>query len=81
LRGLKKTRQTILWPLRRTVHRAGAIALRKKSNFNFGVDAMEPLLGPVRSLLISGDLCFQLRNPIFSRAQLIRKFLRHTKRR
>jgi hypothetical protein len=26
--------------LRRTVHRAGAIALRKKSIFNFGVDAM-----------------------------------------
>ena len=29
-----------MWPLRRTVHRARAIALRKKSIFNFGVDAM-----------------------------------------
>ena len=70
----------ILWPLRRTVHRARTIALRKKSIFNFGVDAMEPLLGPGRSLLISGDLRFQLRNPIFSRAQLIRELLRQTKR-
>jgi hypothetical protein len=66
--------------LRRTVHRAGFIALLKKSIFNLRVNTVEPLLGPLRSLLISSDLCFQLSNPIFSRAQLIRKFLRHTKR-
>ena len=68
----------VLWPLRRTVHRTRVIALLKKSIFNFGIDAMEPLLGPRRSFLISGGLCLQLRNPIFGRTQLIRKLLRHT---
>ena len=37
---------------------------------------MEPLLSPLGALLMSGDLRFQLRNPIFSRAQLMREPLR-----
>jgi hypothetical protein len=41
---------------------------------------MEPLLGPVGSFLTSGKLCFQLRDPIFGRVQLMRKLLRHVER-
>ena len=36
---------------------------------------MKPLLRSVGSLLISGDVCFQLGDPIFGCAQLMRKFL------
>jgi hypothetical protein len=42
--------------LRRAIHRAAAIALLKKSIFNLRVDPMEPPLGTLGSLLISGDL-------------------------
>jgi hypothetical protein len=41
---------------------------------------MEPLLGPVGSFLTSGKLCFQLRDPIFGRVQLMRKLLSHVER-
>ena len=44
------------------------------------VDAMEPLLGPLSSLLINGNLCFQLRNPTFGGTQLIRELLRYVHR-
>jgi len=58
------------------LHAAAPVILPQKSLFNLSVDAMEPLLGPVGSFLISSDLCFQLRNPIFRRPQLMRKILR-----
>jgi hypothetical protein len=45
-------------PSWRAAHRAAAVDLLKKSIFNLGVHAMEPLLGTLRSFLISGDLCF-----------------------
>jgi hypothetical protein len=38
---------------------------------------MEPLLRSLGPLLIGGDLCLQLRDPIFGRTQLIRELLRH----
>jgi hypothetical protein len=38
---------------------------------------MEPLLSSLGFLLIGGDLCLQLRDPIFGRTQLIRELLRH----
>ena len=41
---------------------------------------MEPLLGALGPVLISSDLCFQLRNPIFGRPQLMRKLLRRLQR-
>jgi hypothetical protein len=41
---------------------------------------MEPLFGPVGSLLINGDVCFQLGNPIFGGAQLMGELLRHAQR-
>jgi hypothetical protein len=41
--------------LRRAVHRTAGIALLKKSIFDLAVDAMEPLLGALGSLLISGE--------------------------
>jgi len=41
---------------------------------------MEPLLGPVGSLQISGDFCLELRNPIFGGPQLMRELLRDIKR-
>ena len=62
----------ILRPLRRAIHSAAAIALPKKSIFNFRV-TMEPLLRTLRFFLISSDLRFQLRNPIFGRAQLMHR--------
>ena len=46
------------------------------SDFNLRVDAMQPLLRPVGSLLISGEFRLKLRDPVFSRAQLMRKLLR-----
>jgi hypothetical protein len=52
-----------------------AFSLRKKSFFNFSIDAMEPLLGPLCSFLISGDLCLQLPDSIFGGMQLIRQLL------
>jgi N6-adenosine-specific RNA methylase IME4 len=54
--------------------------LLKKSIFDLAVDAMEPLLGALGSLLISGEFWFQLRYPIFSGSQLIRKLLRRAER-
>ena len=48
----------------------------KKPILNFSVDAMEPLLGAVSSFLISSELCFQLRDPIFGGTQPMRKPLR-----
>jgi hypothetical protein len=44
---------------------AAPVILPEKSIFNLRVDAMEPLLGPLGSVLISSDLRFQLRNPVF----------------
>jgi hypothetical protein len=55
----------ILWSLRCATHRVPALILLKKSIFNLGIDAMELLLRTLGSLLISGDLCFQLGDPIF----------------
>jgi hypothetical protein len=52
-----------------------AFSLRKKSLFNLSIDAMEPLLGPLCSFLISGDLCLQLPDSIFGGMQLIRQLL------
>jgi hypothetical protein len=52
-----------------------AFSLRKKSLFNFSIDAMEPLLGALCSFLISGDLCLQLPDSIFGGMQLIRQLL------
>jgi hypothetical protein len=66
--------------LRCAIHSAAAIALLKKSIFNLSVDAMEPSLSPLGSFLISSDLRFQLRNPIFGRAQLMREALRRLQR-
>jgi hypothetical protein len=43
-------------------------ALSKKSLLNPFVDAMEPLLGPVGSLLIRGELCLKLCDSIRGRA-------------
>jgi hypothetical protein len=42
-----------------------AFSLRKKSLFNLSIDAMKPLLGALGSFLIPGDLCLELRDPIF----------------
>ena len=42
-------------PLR---HASPAVGLLKKSVFNLGVDAMQPLLRPVGFLPISIDFCF-----------------------
>ena len=70
----------ILRSLRYAIHSAAAIALLKKSIFNLSVDPMEPSLSPLGSFLISGDLRFQLRNPIFGRAQLMREALRRLQR-
>jgi hypothetical protein len=69
-----------LLPLRRATRRTTAVALLKKSVFNLRVDAMEPMLGALDPLLISGDLCFQLRDPIFGCPQLVRQILRRLKR-
>ena len=55
-------------PLR---HASPAVGLLKKSVFNLGVDAMQPLLRPVGFLAISIDFCFQLRDAIFGRSQLM----------
>jgi hypothetical protein len=66
--------------LRCAVHSAAAVALLKKSIFNLSVDAMEPLLGSLGSFLISSDLRFQPRDPIFGRVQLMRELLRHLQR-
>jgi hypothetical protein len=56
------------------------ITLSEKSVLNLRVNAMEPLLGTLGSFLISGNLRFQLRNPIFGCAQLVRKPLRRLQR-
>jgi hypothetical protein len=56
------------------------VILTQKSILNLSVDAMEPLLGPVGSFLTGGKLCFQLRDPIFGRVQLMRKLLRYVER-
>ena len=56
------------------------VTLSEKSIFNLRVNAMEPLLGTLGSFLISGNLRFQLRNPIFGCAQLIGKLLSHVQR-
>jgi hypothetical protein len=41
--------------LLRAVHRAPRVALLEKSVFNLRIDTMEPLLGALGSLLISGE--------------------------
>jgi hypothetical protein len=66
--------------LRRATHRATAVTLLKKSVFNLRIDPMEPLLSSLGSFLIGGDLCLQLRDPIFSGTHLIRELLRHVHR-
>jgi hypothetical protein len=65
--------------LRRATHRTTAVLL-KKAVFNLRVDAMEPLLSPFGSLLISGDFCLQRGDTVFGHAQLIRKLLSHAQR-
>jgi hypothetical protein len=62
------------------LHGAALVILTQKSILNLSVDPMEPLLGPVGSFLTSGKLCFQLRDPIFGRVQLMRKLLNHVER-
>jgi hypothetical protein len=52
------------------------ITLSEKSILDLRVDAMEPLLSPLGSFLITNHLRFQTRNPIFGRTQLMREFLR-----
>ena len=66
--------------LRRATHRATVVALAKKSVFNLRINTMEPLLGPLGSLLVGGDFRFQFRYPIFSPAKLMRKLLRSLQR-
>jgi hypothetical protein len=58
------------------LHAAAPVVLPQKSIFNLRVYAMEPLLRTLGSFLISGNLRFQLRNPIFGCAQLMRELLR-----
>ena len=62
----------VLRPLRCAAHPTMGFSLRKKWVFNLSIDAMEPLLGPLCSFLISGDLCLQLPNSSFGGTQLIR---------
>jgi hypothetical protein len=69
-----------LWPLRRTIHCAAAAALLKKPVFNLRIYAMEPLLSLLGSFLMCGDLCLQLRDPIFGGTQSIRELLRYVHR-
>ena len=52
------------------------VVLPEKSIFNLLANAVQPLFSAFGSFLISIDLRFQLRNPIFRRAQLMRELLR-----
>jgi hypothetical protein len=57
--------------------RAALIAtLSQKSILNFGVDAMQPFLSALCLLPVCSDFGLELGNPIFGRAQLVRKVLR-----
>jgi hypothetical protein len=62
------------------LHAAAPVILPQKSIFDLGINAMEPLLGPISSFLISSEFFFQVRDPIFGGAQLMRKLLRHIQR-
>jgi hypothetical protein len=62
------------------LHDAAPIILLQESILNLCVDAMEPLLGPIGSFLTGSEFCFQVRDPIFGRVQLMRKLLRHVER-
>jgi hypothetical protein len=59
---------------------AAILTLPKKSIFDFDVNFVQPLLGSFGSLPIGLRFSFQLRNPILSRAQLMRKLLSHFQR-
>ena len=68
-----------LFPLRGTGHSSVTVVLPQKSILDFRVDLVQPLLRTVGFVLINPNLSFQFRNPIFGRAKLIRKLLRHLK--
>src|SRR5262249_36583890 len=67
-------------PSRRPLHAPAPAILPQKSIFDLRVNAMKPLLGPLGSFPIRGNFCLELRNPIFGRAQPMRKLLRHIQR-
>ena len=66
-----------LRPLWRAV---AVVTLSEKSIFNLRVNTVQPLLSTLGPFLVGGDFRFQLRQPIFSRAKLMRKLLRRLQR-
>ena len=68
-----------LFPLRGTGHSSVTVVLPQKSILDFRVDLVQPLLRTVGFVLINPNLSFQFRDPIFGRAKLMGKLLRHLK--
>ena len=54
--------------------------LTQKEVLDLRVDTMQPLLSPLCSPAVGVKFCLKFHDPVFGRAQLLRKLLRHAKR-
>ena len=56
------------------------VNLPQKSIFDLRVNSVQPLLGSISPISVCVDFSLQFRDPLFSRAQLLRKLLSHFQR-
>jgi hypothetical protein len=56
------------------------VILPQKSIFDLRVNSVQPLLGSIGPIWVGVDFSLQFCNPLFGRAQLLRKLLSHSQR-